>query len=259
MIVHQVSTAEVSPEVYPLQDLPPKTRKGNRCRFHNTVFVKEIPSIQTYSQLEKRMCWYNNADYRSFRVSMILERATMDFRDHQKTSTPHKNNSVDQTPVQPWRCSSPERDQTQRSPLNFDDDNDESFEDSCMNAEEEETEEQILKSKEEKLQKLNKDSETQYRFPPHHPLRAIQRHDPLNTSVRHRDDNQIKMMSAHATLPTTKHQQLQYVHIPSQLHISYYPGKALGLCNNHSTSTFDILDSAISIARESRSEAAFLQ
>lgn len=200
---------------------------------------------------------------------MILDRATIDFRDHQKTSTTQvtkKNSSADQTPVLPWRSSSPERDQerdqTQKSPLHFDDDDDddESFEDSAMDVEEENTEEQVLGAKEEKLRRLNRDSQTQYRFPPHHPLQAIQRNDPLNTSVRHNIGSHIKVMPTSVMLPM-KHQQLEHVHIPSELHIpsSYYPGKALGLCSNNNTSIFDILDSALSVASESRIEGVFSQ
>mmetsp|Transcript_6419 Transcript_6419/g.15581 ORF Transcript_6419/g.15581 Transcript_6419/m.15581 type:complete len:280 (+) Transcript_6419:126-965(+) len=276
MIANPILSAEGKALPFAFQ---PKTRKSNKCRFHNTVFVKEIPSIRTYSSLEKRMCWYNNDDYRGFRISLILERASVEFQQKTKTQVLKKNTSADQSPILPSRSFSPkrdqERDQTQRLlPLPFDDSDSDSDSDSDMDIEED-NEDQVLKAKAEKFRRLREQSKrqlqsdshptlrhtkeietkrpalerTQYRFPPHHPLQAIHHNDPLNSRVRYTIRNPIKILPPSIMRPM-KHEELEHLRLQSN---TFYPGEALfGLSNGGSTNTVDILDSALSMVQETR-------
>jgi len=72
------------PSIQPSPPCPPsgspKTRK-HRCRFHNIVFVKEIPSHRTYSLFEKQSTWYNHLDYRCFKLAIFVERFPDAFGD----------------------------------------------------------------------------------------------------------------------------------------------------------------------------------
>lgn len=271
MIANPILRAES--EALPLA-IAPETRKGNKCRFHNTVFVKEIPSIRTYSSLEKRMCWYNNDDYRGFRITMILEQASKDFEQKTKPQVLKKNTSADQSPILPSRSFSPKRDQgrdqTQRSiPLLFDDFDSDSDSDSDMDIED--NEEEVLKAKAEKFRRLSEQSKrqrdshpalrqtqeihkerpalerTQYRFPPHHPLQAINHNDPLNSRVRYNIRNPIKILPPSIMLPM-KHQELEHLRLQSN---SFYPGDTM-LGNGGGINTLNILDSALSMVQETR-------
>jgi len=55
---------------------PPKrkTKMDRKCRFRNVVFVKEIPSHRTYSHSERFNCWYDEEDFRCFKLAIFLDR-----------------------------------------------------------------------------------------------------------------------------------------------------------------------------------------
>lgn len=94
-----------------------KSRKGMSCSFHNVVFVKEIPSVRTYSESEKQLCWYNDEDYRCFKLAMFLERFSTVLEEHNVTPIKPKNRkkkqgSNDTSPTQPRRRLSPPTDRS---------------------------------------------------------------------------------------------------------------------------------------------------
>lgn len=160
MIANPVANADgYLHQTLPL-DFSPKTRRPQTCRFDNTVFVVEIPSARTYSAAERQLCWYTNQDYRDFKVSMILERATMSVSHQRKpknmNSQTQNSMVLDASPSLPRRSTSPDPDATRKAlPANlplYNDDCDESSSEACaMDVDEEDADEamehQIVKIK----------------------------------------------------------------------------------------------------------------
>ena len=94
-----------------------KSRKGMSCSFHNVVFVKEIPSVRTYSESEKQLCWYNDEDYRCFKLAMFLERFSTVLEEHNVSpikpkTRKKKQGRNDTSPTQPRRRLSPPTDRS---------------------------------------------------------------------------------------------------------------------------------------------------
>ena len=59
------------------------SNRKRRCSFHNTVFVKEIPTHRTYSASERHLSWYTDEDIRCFKNK--LEMAYLIKLSHKKT------------------------------------------------------------------------------------------------------------------------------------------------------------------------------
>lgn len=87
------------------------------ARFHNTVYINEIPSVSTYSVLEKQMCWYTKDDYRSFKLNMFLERTSLTIQQPPPPPPPMRSMVLDGSPCMPQRSASPEPEQRTRMEL----------------------------------------------------------------------------------------------------------------------------------------------
>ena len=118
-----------STEVLPVLDSPKRDHvkdhvrpkgEGRKLGFHNTVFIKEIPSHRTYSPTEKRQTWYTNQDYQSFKVAMVLDRFSEEL-DNERQKSKNRKPVNDESPKQPQRrpfCPEPKvdaDDQTMKS------------------------------------------------------------------------------------------------------------------------------------------------
>ena len=49
------------------------SNRKRRCSFHNTVFVKEIPTHRTYSASERHLSWYTDEDICCFKNKLVME------------------------------------------------------------------------------------------------------------------------------------------------------------------------------------------
>lgn len=218
------------------------------ARFHNTVFIKEIPSARTYSMLEKRMCWYTNDDYRSFKLNMFLERSTLTFphplddnKDYTKIQV-HRRTGIDQSPDLPRRSVSPDREritgELPSPPLYYTDDS---------SLEEPPSEQQVLtaKSMRERLRRRRDERQQQREArstspcPP--PLRnkygerqAICQIDPLDRGVRQYvpfpEENDDLENSKKRVTTVTKNilpEKYAFQHPQCNLSSAYYPTKSL--------------------------------
>ena len=222
------------------------------ARFHNTVFIKEIPSARTYSMLEKRLCWYTNDDYRSFKLNMFLERSTLTFphpvddNDDDKKIQVHRTTAgIDQSPDIPRRSVSPNRERISSElpspPLytnqSFDDDS---------SLEEAPTEQQVLKAKSmrERLRQLRDERQQQRevqsasRSPPsirnkYGERQIISQSDPLDMSVRQYvpfpddDDDDESSKPVRTVIKNILPKQYAFQHPQCSRSSPYYPTKSL--------------------------------
>ena len=259
----------------------PKPVATKSARFHNTVFIKEIPSARTYSMLEKRLCWYTNDDYRSFKLNMFLERSTLTFphpvdnNDDDTKIQVHRRTGIDQSPDIPRRSVSPNRERIRSElpspPLytnpSFDDDS---------SLEEAPTEQQILKAKSmrERLRQLRDEQQQQRevqstsRSPPsfrnkYGERQTICQSDPLDMSVRQYvpfpeddDDDENSKPVRTVTIKNILPKHYAFQHPQCSRSSPYYPTKSLSqavqvVAGGNRGNIESILDSVLSTVASS--------
>ena len=257
-----------------------KPRKEHTCRFDNIVSIVEIPSAQTYSDVERQLCWYTSEDYRCFRFTVFLEKHSITKDKNVTEQKKPETSTFDRPVVQPRRSTSPDRDETHKSlPTNLllynnneeedddddDDDNDEPLEEDPARDVEDDTEYQIRKIKKmrEKLQQLR---ERKQNISPKKKLLCRQLSiscpiDPLDTSVRQYipfpEDDEDLGSELNENLETRAPQEKYHFEHPL-FNPTAFPTKpfveaaetvAGANSNNKTTSVDRILDSALFMVR----------